>query len=92
MKKKPSKSMRNGYQYRYVMWAAPSNPAWLGWVFRKNLEKDKDNAPFPEAVYPIVDNDTCGIIDGEPRPDQYFCICFDADSQRKVFNALNGIK
>lgn len=89
--KKNNKSQKSTFPYRYVMWAAPANPSWLDWALKSAKTREK-KAPFPDSIWPIVDNDTCGVIDGSPRPDQYFCICFDSESQKKVFDALNGIK
>lgn len=72
---------------RYEMWAAPVNPEWCAWLVNQRQDR-----PRIEAVYPIVDNETCGPIDGTPRDDQHFCVCFTPKDQRKVWLMLNGLE
>ena len=70
---------------RYAMWVGICIPEWLISVL--DGKKPKSSEP---AVWPIVDNETCGEIEGEPRPDQFFCVTFNSEDQRKVCNALNA--
>lgn len=41
-------------------------------------------------VWPIVDNETCGEIDGYPTAEQWFCVAFDFKAQGVICDALNG--
>ncbi len=78
---------------RYDMWAAPSNPYYIKW-FLDSIKKGKQikDKPLVEAIYPIVDTKTCGPINGFPRADQFFCVCFNEKDQRRLWHILNGIK
>lgn len=42
-----------------------------------------------DFVWPIVDRETCGAIDGYPNPDQMLCWCPSAEKQRLVCDVLN---
>ena len=70
---------------RYTMWAGMGIPEWLISV----LDGKKPKSAEP-AIWPIIDNETCGEIQGEPTPDQFFCIAFTSATQRTICNALNA--
>jgi len=70
------------------MWAAPVNTEWMDWLWNRNKEGPE---PVMQAAYPIVDNMTCGDIHGTPRVDQYLCVCFTAEGQRRLWLKLNGL-
>lgn len=74
---------------RYSMWAGIGSIKQLEWLLDFKTEKDE---PFPCEIWGITDDETCGSIDGQPRLDQYCCICFTATEQRKVWAKLNNIK
>lgn len=73
------------YQYRYSMWAGQGLP--IGWARQMGLPEDE----IGDVVWPIVDDQTCGPINGSPRPEQMLCWCPSSEKQRIVFALLNDI-
>jgi hypothetical protein len=43
-----------------------------------------------DVVWPIVDNLTCGPINGYPNPEQMLCWCPSYEKQQEVCAALNA--
>lgn len=43
-----------------------------------------------DVVWPIVDDETSGPIDGRPRPDQMLCWCPSVEKQSQVRRYLNA--
>lgn len=70
---------------RYIMWAGMGIPEWLTAVLDGKKAK-----PEEPAIWPIIDDETCGEIQGEPSPDQFFCVAFTSATQRIICNALNA--
>ena len=65
---------------RYEQWAGTGIPKeWKSFGF-----KDPSG-----IVWPIVDTETCGPIDGFPSPDQWYLVAFDSDVQAKILALLN---
>lgn len=67
---------------RYGMWAGQVVPQW----FTDTMSRE--GKEVPGAIWPIVDNDTCGEIRVEPKVSQMLCVCFRPEDQRLVFDAL----
>lgn len=44
------------------------------------------------TVWPIINKETCGTINGYPRPDQWYCVALDHKDQERICNALNTSK
>lgn len=45
-----------------------------------------------ETLWPIVDNETCGPIDGYPKPKQMMAFAFTPSAQAAICNALNSVE
>lgn len=69
---------------RFEMWCGTGWPK--GWVKAFNLKIPEDECV---VVWPIVDTETCGNIDGFPKPEQWYCIAFTSESQLEICNLLN---
>lgn len=41
------------------------------------------------TVWPIVDTETCGLINGSPTPEQWCAVAFDPDVQARICRLLN---
>jgi len=67
---------------RFSCWAGQGLPK--GWA--ENMGLTGDNVG--DSVWPIVDNETCGAIDGSPRPDQMLCWCPSSEKQSQVVEML----
>jgi len=65
--------------------------AWAGIGNMKMWESVLNDLLLPEvnAIWPIVDSETCGEIKGFPTPKQFFCVTFSSMDQQKVTDALN---
>lgn len=68
---------------RYQAWAGIGNPDVIKSFF--------DGTPRPniDAIWPIVDSEHCGGINGYPDLSQFFCVAFSSVSQQKITDALN---
>lgn len=75
---------RLGQTIRYEMWCGSGLPK--GWAEAMGIEYDGD------TVWPIVDSETCGPIDGTPRPDQMLCWAPSSEKQVILFKILNGLE
>lgn len=76
----PGLEKRKSRIERYKCWAG------TGWP------KGLDDLGFKSKtgiVWPIVDNEKCGPIDGFPTPEQWCAIAFDFDMQRIICDNLN---
>lgn len=60
---------------------------WAGWY--KPDGHFFNNSKEIDTIWPIVDNKTCGEINGEPRPDQFYCIAFSSEAQGNICRLLN---
>lgn len=69
---------------RFEMWAGMGLPK--GWAENMGLKGDD----VGDVVWPIIDKEMCGPIDGFPRPDQMLCWCPSSEKQRQVFEMLNN--
>ena len=67
---------------RYQMWAGQGLPK--AWAENMGVEPG-------DTVWPIVDSETCGAIDGFPKPDQMLCWCPSVEKQQTVFRLLNAL-
>lgn len=66
-----------GWRTRFEQWAGIDCP-------------DDSLMPFSGVtIWPIIDRETCGPIDGFPREDQFFAVAFTSASQAVIANALN---
>lgn len=41
------------------------------------------------VIWPIVDLETCGPIDGYPKPEQWYCVALDHNIQDRICRLLN---
>ncbi len=65
---------------RYEEWAGTGIPkCW------KDLGFDDPSG----VVWPIVDNETCGPIDGTPEQEQWFAVAFTPAAQAMICKLLN---
>ncbi len=68
---------------RFSCWAGQGLPrGWAQNMGGRFADFDGD------VVWPIVDNETCGPIDGYPKPDQMLCWCPSAEKQSQVVTML----
>ena len=44
------------------------------------------------VIWPIVDSEICGPINGFPRPDQWCAVAFDPDLQARICRLLNELE
>ena len=83
------------YKDRYACWAGISHEKYLdvmASVFNgagEGIWRKKVKEMRFEILWPIVDNETCGAIDGFPRPDQMCAFAFSPTVQREICDALN---
>ena len=42
-----------------------------------------------KQVWPIIDSETCGDIDGFPRYNQFFCFATNPEDQKRLCEVLN---
>jgi len=72
---------------RYEMWAGICSKEWIKWV--SGMVRGKhDPEPKIDAIWPIIDRETCGEISMEPRPEQVFCFAMSNEAQRIIYDAL----
>ena len=65
---------------RYEAWAGMGLPkAWA-----ENMGREAG-----DSVWPIVDSETCGPINGWPTPEQMLCWCPSSEKQSQVLKELN---
>lgn len=74
--------MKDSAEDRYEAWAGTGWPR--GWAGEIGFGSRSG------VVWPIVDTETCGEIDGQPKPEQWCCIAFDANTQRLICDLLNN--
>jgi hypothetical protein len=67
---------------RFSCWCGQGLPK--GWA--ENMGYIGDDVG--DVVYPIVDNETCGMIDGYPKPEQMLCWCPSSEKQSQVVTML----
>ena len=68
---------------RFTMWAGQGLPkGWAENMGGRYADFDGD------IVWPIVDNDSCGVIDGFPKPEQMLCWCPTPDKACEVLRLL----
>jgi hypothetical protein len=60
--------------------------SWAGWANSVAFSKDFEGI---DILWPIIDNKNCGEINGEPRPDQFYCVAFSSESQAEICKLLN---
>jgi len=84
-----------GANDRYQCWAGIGHEKYLDVmtsilngegeeIWRKKVQEMRF-----ETLWPIVDKETAGDIDGFPRPDQMLCFAFSPSDQEKICEALN---
>ena len=73
--------MKDKIEDRYEAWAGTGWPR--GWAGEMGFVSDSG------IVWPIVDIETCGEIDGKPKPEQWCCIAFDPKTQSLICKLLN---
>lgn len=69
---------------RFEMWVGQGLPK--GWAENMGMAGED----VGDVVWPIVDNQTCGPIDGYPRPEQMLCWCPSSEKQQEVLLALRA--
>lgn len=82
-------SQQDKKRARFNCWAGQGLPrGWAENMGGRFADFDGD------VVWPIVDSETSGPIDGFPRPDQMLCWCPSPEKQSQVVEALriaNGL-
>jgi len=69
---------------RYEAWAGRSSWAGLG-IPGELLNTTR-------TIWPIVNLETCGPIEGSPTVDQFYAVVFDPDEQERICNLLNAVE
>ena len=69
---------------RFACWVGRGLPK--GWAKSMGLKGDDIGG----VVWPIVDSETSGPIDGFPRPEQMLCWCPSIEKQHQVVKALEA--
>jgi uncharacterized protein YdaU (DUF1376 family) len=74
---------------RFSMWAGIVTGEYIGYI-ADILHGNEAECPKIDAIYPIIDNKTCGVINGHPRVDQWLCACTSYENQSFICRALNA--
>lgn len=83
-------------EQRYQCWAGVSHENYLDVMAsildgsRQDWIKKVKEMRF-ETIWPVIDNETCGQIEGFPKPNQMMCFCFDPKDQARVAKAMNQL-